>query len=77
MIIHVHTYPTSGKLYMKIIIIINANVSARLCWPSSGHTRWKYKKIQLLKSDMTSSRDARRPEQSVDREAQAIEMDSW
>jgi len=29
--------------------IINANVSARLCWPSSGHTWWKYRKIQLLK----------------------------
>jgi len=47
MIVHVHTYPTSGKLYVKYIII-NANVSARLCWPSSGHTRWKYKKLQLL-----------------------------
>ena len=29
-----------------------------------------------LRTDMTSSRDARRPEQSVDREAQAMEMDS-
>ena len=30
-----------------------------------------------LRTDMTSSREARRPEQSVDREAQAMEMDSW
>lgn len=28
--------------------LINANTSARLFWPTSGHKRWKYKKIQVL-----------------------------